>query len=217
MCGRRRVHRLLGSSYEGGAQNERRGDEEQCRDEHQPQTAAGERATALSRLPRCVRAQLRPYEICATRGCRVDPGGCRGQDAWEVPSRQRRVDVQGSVGGVLRVLRRTEQRCEVERSVRIAPLVGALEGRLRTTDITVLGQDRAKIARCCGMPPLIGEAVGTHRAVDITVFVEEHAEVERAIGVATLLGTAICRLCAGNVAAALQQHSKIDRCRGMTP
>jgi hypothetical protein len=241
MDGRGRIHHLLGASGEREAQNDRRGDNKQDRYEYQPQTAAGGCAlvTAFPRLVARLRGRVSEFDPRAARGCSVCRGDRRDHDAWEVPARERRVAIQGSVRGrrvailgsvrgrrvaILgsvrgrhRMLELAEQGCEVERGVRIAAFVGALEGRLCTSDIAPLGEDRAKIARRRGMALLVGEPIGPPRAVDIAALVEQHPEIEGTVGISTLLGTAIGGLCAGDIALILEQHSKVDGCGRMTP
>src|SRR5207245_2186866 len=110
---------------------------------------------------------------------RPPPSGSAPLWPWHCPTRL--VRVVGELGYI--------PRAELERSRRLAALVGSLEGGLGALEVPFLLEQQAEVVRTSGLAPLVGSLVGGAAARDVAALLEQYAEVGRSPGVTSLIGT----------------------------
>ena len=115
-------------------------------------------------------------------------------------------------GLVQQVLAGEENR-ELERSVGVATLVGALICSNGAGDVTALLKDYAEVVGGGGVSAPIGARKRILGFGQLVPAGRQNRELERPVGVATLVCTPVGRLCASYVAAGFQENTKLGRGR----
>jgi hypothetical protein len=104
-----------------------------------------------------------------------------------------------------------KQRREVERSVRVAALVGAAVGRFGTGEVSTLLQQHTEVRGRGRVTAPISASEGLLRFSQITPLGEQHPQVERSIRVRARVRAAVGRFGALEIASRIKQRA--HRCR----